>query len=253
MAKRGTTGFTLIEMIVVIALIAVLAAIIVPIGRRLRVDNRKMSCQQHLQSIVQALKMYRLDEGQFPYFDPIADGPPPAYGPADPDNRRHFGLLLLLDAGYLTNPRTLTCPDDRYDFAACYDAVDPCGPPPGGCARQTADVYEPYVRKDCAAGEWPYQPYRGQATDDVDPLTGRNHLYRQLVGPRPGGGGGAWGAARYWVPDDTTIVTWCRAHSATLTRGGRSQYLVLYYDGRRKPQDAVLFTGGAGWRVQPEQ
>jgi prepilin-type N-terminal cleavage/methylation domain-containing protein len=255
MGKSRIAGFTLIEMIVVIALVAVLAAIIVPIGRRLRVDNRKMTCQQHLQAILQALKMYRLDEGQFPYFDPIADGPPRAYSPAlDPDNRRHFGLMLLLDGGYITNPRILTCGDDRSGFAACYDTVDPCGPPPGGCARQTADVVEAYVRKDCAADAWPYQPFRGQTTDDIDPVTGRNQLYRQLVGPRSDGlPGGGWGSARYWVPDDTTIVTWCPHHAKRLTRGGRGQYLVLYYDGRINEQDASLFAAGGGWRVQPEQ
>jgi general secretion pathway protein G len=59
-------GLTLIEMIVVLALIALIAAIVVPnvIGRP---DQARVTvAQSDLKSISAALKMYRLDNGSYP-------------------------------------------------------------------------------------------------------------------------------------------------------------------------------------------
>lgn len=59
-------GLTLIEMIVVLAIIALIAALIVPniIGRP---DQARVTvAQSDLRSIAAALKMYRLDNGDYP-------------------------------------------------------------------------------------------------------------------------------------------------------------------------------------------
>lgn len=59
-------GLTLVEMIVVLAIIALIAAIIVPnvIGRP---DQARVTvAQSDLRSISAALKMYRLDNGDYP-------------------------------------------------------------------------------------------------------------------------------------------------------------------------------------------
>lgn len=59
-------GFTLIEIMVVITILGILAALIVPrvVGRT---DDAKIAAvKQDIASLMQALKLYRLDNGRYP-------------------------------------------------------------------------------------------------------------------------------------------------------------------------------------------
>lgn len=59
-------GFTLIEIMVVITILGILAALIVPrvVGRT--DDARVAAAKQDIASLLQALKLYRLDNGAYP-------------------------------------------------------------------------------------------------------------------------------------------------------------------------------------------
>ena len=59
-------GFTLIEIMVVITILGILAALIVPrvIGRT--DDARITAARQDIGAVLQALKLYRLDNGRYP-------------------------------------------------------------------------------------------------------------------------------------------------------------------------------------------
>ena len=61
-----TRGFTLIEIMVVITILGILAALIVPrvVGRT--DDARIAAAKQDIASLMQALKLYRLDNGAYP-------------------------------------------------------------------------------------------------------------------------------------------------------------------------------------------
>jgi general secretion pathway protein G len=63
---RRMRGFTLIEIMVVITILGILAALIVPrvVGRT--DDARIAAARQDIASIMQALKLYRLDNGRYP-------------------------------------------------------------------------------------------------------------------------------------------------------------------------------------------
>lgn len=64
--SRLARGFTLIEIMVVITILGVLAALIVPrvVGRT---DDAKIAAaKQDIASLMQALKLYRLDNGRYP-------------------------------------------------------------------------------------------------------------------------------------------------------------------------------------------
>ena len=60
------TGFTLVEVMVVVVILGILAALIVPrvVGRA--DDARAVAAKQDVAAIVQALKLYRLDNGRYP-------------------------------------------------------------------------------------------------------------------------------------------------------------------------------------------
>lgn len=65
-SPRRSRGFTLIEIMVVITILGILAALIVPrvVGRT---DDAKIAAaKQDIASVMQALKLYRLDNGRYP-------------------------------------------------------------------------------------------------------------------------------------------------------------------------------------------
>ncbi len=68
-ARKRYTGFTLIEIMVVVVILGILAALIVPKVMS-RPDDAKMIAALHdVGAIVQALKLYRLDNNAYPTTD----------------------------------------------------------------------------------------------------------------------------------------------------------------------------------------
>jgi general secretion pathway protein G len=65
----GARGFTLIEIMVVVVIIAILAALIVPRVMSRPDEARVVAAQQDIRAIVQALKLYRLDNMRYPTTD----------------------------------------------------------------------------------------------------------------------------------------------------------------------------------------
>ena len=94
-AQRG--GFTLVELLIVIAIIIILTAILLPVFNHSRESARQATCMANLHAIAQALRMYRMDEGAYP-------------GPADPLVRQ--GGMNALYPTYITSRTQLICPDD---------------------------------------------------------------------------------------------------------------------------------------------
>lgn len=64
--ERSAAGFTLIEILVVITILGILAALVVPrlVGRT--DEARAVAAKQDIAAIMQALKIYRLDNGRYP-------------------------------------------------------------------------------------------------------------------------------------------------------------------------------------------
>jgi general secretion pathway protein G len=62
----GTSGFTLIEVMVVISILAILAALIVPKVMSRPDEARVVAAKQDLAALSQALKLYRLDNKRYP-------------------------------------------------------------------------------------------------------------------------------------------------------------------------------------------
>jgi general secretion pathway protein G len=66
MTKADGSGFTLVEIMVVVVILGVLAAIVVPrvVGRA--DDARAVAAKQDIASVLQALKLYRIDNSRYP-------------------------------------------------------------------------------------------------------------------------------------------------------------------------------------------
>jgi general secretion pathway protein G len=63
---RRQRGFTLIEIMVVIAILGILAALIVPKIMSRPDEARRVAAKQDIGTVMQALKLYRLDNGRYP-------------------------------------------------------------------------------------------------------------------------------------------------------------------------------------------
>ncbi|MCL4748353.1 MAG: type II secretion system major pseudopilin GspG [Burkholderiaceae bacterium] len=66
LARRRHPGFTLIEIMVVIVILGMLAALVVPRVMNRPDEARVVAAKQDVASIMQALKLYRLDNQRYP-------------------------------------------------------------------------------------------------------------------------------------------------------------------------------------------
>src|SRR4051812_1474710 len=90
-------AFTLIEVLVVVAILGILAAIVVPRIMDRPDEAKRVAAKSDIGSIVQALKLYRLDNGTYPTTEQglVALVQRPATNPA-PNNWKQGGYLERL-------------------------------------------------------------------------------------------------------------------------------------------------------------
>lgn len=101
--RQSRRGFTLIELLVVVVIIALLAALILPVLRSHRAKAHRSACASNLNQLGKAL---------FMYCDVPASGIYPSRSTttdpyADP---RPMEALHLLYGGYIANPKIYSCP-----------------------------------------------------------------------------------------------------------------------------------------------
>jgi prepilin-type N-terminal cleavage/methylation domain-containing protein/prepilin-type processing-associated H-X9-DG protein len=117
MRQRRSGGFTLVEMLVVVAIIAILASIVFPVFSRARAAARKAACASNLRQIGTAFELYVSDNDEC-----LPDAWSDCAAITSPPNL-NAGRLLWPEAiqPYCKNTDLFTCPEvPRMTF----------GPPP---------------------------------------------------------------------------------------------------------------------------
>jgi prepilin-type processing-associated H-X9-DG protein len=97
-------GFTIVELIAVVSILMVLAALLVPVGMNVRASAESATCVSQLRQIGLGLQLYMSEHGR--RFPELAPGP----SEADPEGRPALNTFLLEYAG--GNPKVFACPSD---------------------------------------------------------------------------------------------------------------------------------------------
>jgi len=112
-AARG--AFTLVEMLVVIAVIGVLIALLLPAIQAARESSRRTACKSNLRQIAQALHMHHDSQGSFPAGWTTND-------PNDPEGEPGWGwavrILPYIEASHISDQLDLKEPITDPAFAA---------------------------------------------------------------------------------------------------------------------------------------
>ncbi len=229
--RRRIGGFTLIEMLVVLAIIAVLASILLPVFARAREKARRAQCISNLTVIATAMKNYWQDHRLYP--------PPPTAIDADGDGAAdtYVGGISSLMAEGLVQQVNAICPNDanvrthapeaayRYysSYNECYNAYgyyDNTTPGMGG---------EPVTAADAIDGtNWaPNSAINGQNTTGIESLSKFPRLSNR------------------YAPDNT-VITHCKWHRFFDAKGTDDA-------ARAKQMDMAMSLGGHEGQIKVGQ
>lgn len=123
MNPRKRQGFTLIEMLVVTAILALLMAMISPALNRALENSRRVACTANLRSLGQATLAYAVDHQQRIPFQRAASGPgsgyanPPWFNLLAPYAGAEIRSAISLEPG---TDKVFRCPAQRGSFAVSY-------------------------------------------------------------------------------------------------------------------------------------
>lgn len=122
--RPRSRGFTLIEIMVVVVIMGVLAALVVPRLMGRTDDARMLAAKQDIATLMQALKLYRLDNQRYPTNEQGLQAlvTKPSGGPAPP-NWKAGGYLDRLNKDPWGNPYQYQSPGshgevDVYSYGA---------------------------------------------------------------------------------------------------------------------------------------
>ncbi|MDH7482576.1 MAG: type II secretion system protein [Armatimonadota bacterium] len=246
--KHG--GFTIIELLTVISIMGVLAALIFPVVASSRESAKKAQCTSNLHQIWTALKQFQMDEHRYPDF--IAG---PAYkenGAIVPLNKTSgmdaTGRAVSLYPEYIKEASALNCPKSVVNGEGVEYKQTDVAPDPLGRTWYETNATDPNNPEPQPVFLYKYSSYDYQCPrplgwkpeahysiewpldDDDDKL--QENIVKQL---------------KWRNPPAETVVAWCSYHRDVTRTGVRpnSKDLVLFLDGHVKQLPSSL---GIDWK-----
>lgn len=146
MHKNSNHGFTLVELLIVIAIIAILAAILIPNFLHARAESQTYSCEGNLRQLATAMEEYAVDNsGQYPAnvaaLQAANGGVYLKNVPPDPSGGAYVITNSAIGPCTTTNGPTYTITDgDQHDpttgillpgYVSGHRGIDYCGSIPG--------------------------------------------------------------------------------------------------------------------------
>ncbi|MBC7328029.1 type II secretion system protein [bacterium] len=223
-------GFSLVEMLVVLGIIALLSAILLPIFKGLREQVYKHQCMSNLQKIYHALRMYYLDTGTYPerLSELHGEGLPELIDmgynntPVDPDFAKSIisrrGIYPIFSSEFhcsanIDHEKPIIKSGNQYFIDPIYfnyDSIDPILGIPTYARVRTNDTSDPNFNKQLYAKE----------------------------------------------PLSSTVITWCYAHR-DLNPDGTPRFgskdIVLFLDGHTEVRETSEVLQAYGWLIQPRR
>jgi len=243
-------GFTMIELLTVIAIIAILAGLLFPVMATVRESTRKNACISNMHQIVQAMKMYKDDWRVYP--DAL-------YGVSYRSGATTTPFALRLAGGFVKDPGVFTCPNHLQALKVRDAAKNPANVVNPTINRMTGAAYEYPLGSGRQALFSQSDSYDWQVRPNT--MTGTAELHYTLKWTT-----GASGIADnprqllYKEPPDDTVVTWCLYHSNMNAAGNPAQghvAPVAFLSGRVQTIDAQKVAnwpagGPYPWMVSPK-
>lgn len=231
-----TRAFTMVEMLTVIAIIAVLAAIIFPVAATVRERARQSTTMSNLHQIQVALKMYKLDNRVYPevllgYVETQGSSIVPA-------DRIQNGFLYQ---AYIRDINIFRSPNNPVNDKQMWKAVEVL----------LADPNNPSVRSNEINGQIVTRPFYLIDSVDIGPTCPGSGVYEQhysLYRPyvptsNTAGPLDDMCQLQYNLPPENTIVTWVSDHRSCDSSGAPAQGskdIVLLLNGTAKPVDSRI-------------
>lgn len=264
--RTSRAGFTLVEILTVIAIIVILAAVLLPVLGRASEQSNRTHCLSNLHQIATAIKLYKLDERGYPYDlqEVVVASPSPrpwipgerwfgsgtdadGDGLVDTPDRRNSGYgLATLYPHYIENIRVFNCPNNDTDVLKDTEMADPPDPPITEAQAEalTRWSFQSYDGWDTALNQLKYDRYWRNEPADGDPPD--RHYIRQL---------------RWRYPPEDTVLTWCTYHRAVIDPTDpqienlrkTDRDLVVYLDGTTRvvPSWSEIAEQGSGHLSTP--
>ena len=244
-------GFTMVELLTVMAIMAILAAIIFPVFAQVKEKARQTGCMSNLREIGSYVAMYKIDNRQYPStLGPVVDD---TNNPSPADYRHNSGIY---SNDYVKAITTFHCPSNTVtetkDFITRFDGV----------SVYSYSNYDMFITDktafiNVASGAKQYdlnacfQIYKTSWSENPSDMV-TNNIVSDGVADSPEERSADFERQLKWKnPPPDTVVTWCANHAQYPfdMQKATGMCLVLFLDGHvdKIPAERVV---ASLWRVR---